>query len=131
MEDADLEEIRAQRLAQLQSQYGGGPPGQGDPNQQKAAEERKKEVDDMKNSILSQILDQPARARLNTLMLGKPEKGRMVESMLVQMARSGQLRSKLGEEELISLLERVGSQKSAAVKFDRRRAALDSDEDDL
>lgn len=134
MEDADLEEIRAQRLAQLQSQYGGGPPGmsgQGDPNQQKAAEERKKEVDDMKNSILSQILDQDARTRLNTLMLGKPEKGRMVESMLVQMARSGQLRSKLGEEELISLLERVGSQKSATVKFDRRRAALDSDEDDL
>lgn len=49
-------------------------------------------------------------------MLGKPEKGRMVESMLVQMAQSGQLRSKLGEEELISLLERVGSQKNTSVK---------------
>ncbi|KAK3914913.1 Programmed cell death protein 5 [Frankliniella fusca] len=132
MEDSDLEEIRAQRLAQLQSQYGGGPASQpGNPNQQKAAEERKREVDDMKNSILSQVLDQSARARLNTLMLGKPEKGRMVENMLLQMAQTGQLRSKLGEEELIGLLERVGSQKSTSVKFDRRRAALDSDDDDL
>ncbi|KAE8740074.1 hypothetical protein FOCC_FOCC014399 [Frankliniella occidentalis] len=132
MEDSDLDEIRAQRLAQLQSQYGSGPAGQpGNPNQQKVAEERKREVDDMKNSILSQVLDQSARARLNTLMLGKPEKGRMVENMILQMAQSGQLRSKLGEEELIGLLERVGSQKSTTVKFDRRRAALDSDDDDL
>lgn len=30
---------------------------------QKAAEERKRETEDMKNSILSQILDQSARAR--------------------------------------------------------------------
>ena len=131
MGDSDLEEIRAQRLAQLQAQYGGGPAGQGDPNQQQKAEERRREVDDMKNSILSQVLDQSARARLNTLMLGKPEKGRMVENMLLQMAQSGQLRAKLGEEELIGLLERVGSQKTASVKFDRRRAALDSDDDDL
>lgn len=130
MEDTDLEEIRAQRLRQLQSQYG-GPAGQGDANQQKAAEDRRREMDDMKNSILSQVLDQSARARLNTLMLGKPEKAKMVENMLCQMAQTGQLRQKLGEEELISLLERVGSQKTASVKFDRRRAALDSDDDDL
>lgn len=64
-------------------------------------------------------------------MLGKPEKAKMVENMLCQMAQTGQLRQKLGEEELISLLERVGSQKTASVKFDRRRAALDSDDDDL
>lgn len=57
-------------------------------------------------------------------MLGKPEKGRMVESMLVQMARSGQLRSKLGEEELINLLERVGSQKSASVKVSMELVSL-------
>lgn len=43
----------------------GGPAGQGgDPSQQqKAAEERQREVTDMKNSILSQVLDQSARAR--------------------------------------------------------------------
>lgn len=68
-------------------------------------------------------------------MLGKPEKGRMVESMLIQMAQRGQLRGKIGETELIGILESVNQQmaakQSSKVKFDRRRAALDSDEDDI
>lgn len=67
-------------------------------------------------------------------MLGKPEKGKMVESMLVQMAQTGRIGGKIGEEQLISLLQDVNSQMpqtKTSVKFDRRRAALDSDDDDL
>ena len=89
-------------------------------------------MEDMKNGILSQILDQKARARLNTLMIAKPEKGRQVEAMLCQMAQSGQLGGKLGDDELKSLLDRMTSgQPSNKVKFDRRRATMDSDDDDL
>ncbi|CAG9839392.1 unnamed protein product [Diabrotica balteata] len=128
MDDPDLETIRKQRLAQLQSQY-----GEGDPNNQKAKEEQIRAQEDMKNGILAQILDQSARARLNTLMLGKPEKGKMVENMLVQMARSGQICTKISEKDLIGLLENVNNQtkSTTSVKFDRRRAALDSDDDDF
>ncbi|XP_022912617.1 programmed cell death protein 5 [Onthophagus taurus] len=127
MSDPELEEIRKQRLAQMQSQFNAG-----DGSNQKVQEEKAKQIEDMKNSILSQILDQPARARLNTLMLGKPEKGKMVESMLVQMAQSGQIRNKIGEKDLVGLLESVNSQlpqNKSTVKFDRRRAALDSDDE--
>jgi programmed cell death protein 5 len=77
-------------------------------------------------------LDQSARARLNTLMLGKPEKGKLVENMLIRMAQTGQICTKIGETELITLLENVNAQTQQhkpSVKFDRRRAALDSDED--
>ncbi|RZC39796.1 programmed cell death protein 5 [Asbolus verrucosus] len=129
MEDPDLEELRRQRLAQLQSQYKGEGENQ---NAQKLKEEQARAQEDAKNSILSQILDQSARARLNTLMLGKPEKGKMVENMLIRMAQTGQICSKIGETELITLLENVNAQtqhKPSSVKFDRRRAALDSDED--
>jgi programmed cell death protein 5 len=66
-------------------------------------------------------------------MLAKPEKGRQVEGLILRMAQSGQLAGKLSEEELIGLLERISdaNHKSATtVKFDRRRAALDSDEDE-
>lgn len=95
---------------------------------------------------------------VNTLMIGKPEKGKMVENMILQMAQMGQIVSKLDENELISLLERVnnqfGSKQKTTVKvckfwrkfvynrllellttrhfllqFDRRRAALDSDDE--
>lgn len=43
-------------------------------------------------------------------MIGKPDKGRMVENMLLRMAQSGQIVNKLGEDELIGLLEQVNSQ---------------------
>ncbi|XP_057328382.1 programmed cell death protein 5 [Microplitis mediator] len=126
MADPELEMIRQQRMAQLRSQYQGG-----DESKQKAAEEQRQQQQDMKHSILTQVLDQSARARLNTLSLGKPEKAKMVEEMLVSMAQRRQLTGKLGEKELISILESVNqqTQKTTTVKFDRRRAALDSDDD--
>lgn len=70
---------------------------------------------------------------VNTLMLGKPEKGKMVEGMLIRMAQSGQIMNKIGEKDLIGLLESVNNQTQSktTVKFDRRRVALDSDDEDL
>lgn len=47
---------------------------------------------------------------VNTLSLGKPEKGKMIEDMILNMAQRGQLPGKLGEKELISLLESVNQQ---------------------
>lgn len=70
---------------------------------------------------------------VNTLSLGKPEKGKMVESMLLRMAQTGQIMKKLDEKDLINILESVNAQipqSKTSVKFDRRRAALDSDDDD-
>ncbi|KAJ8931112.1 hypothetical protein NQ314_016026 [Rhamnusium bicolor] len=65
-------------------------------------------------------------------MLGKPDKGRMVENMLIRMAQAGEICTKIGEKELIGLLESVNKQmhSKTSVKFDRRRAALDSDNED-
>lgn len=126
MSDPELEAIRQQRLAQLQSQY----KPNNEENKQEM-QEKMQRMEEMKNSILSQTLDQSARARLNTLCLGKPEKGKMVENLILNMAQRGQLHSKLGEKELINLLESVNqqTQRKTVVKFDRRRAALDSDDD--
>lgn len=66
-------------------------------------------------------------------MLGKPEKGKMVEGMLIRMAQSGQIINRIGEKDLIGLLENVSSQTQSktTVKFDRRRVALDSDDEDF
>ena len=55
---------------------------------------------------------------VNTIALTKPEKARMIESMLCQMAQRGQISGKLDEDQFKSLLERVSeqTQKSTTVK---------------
>ncbi|WAR13362.1 PDCD5-like protein [Mya arenaria] len=121
MADDDLDALRARRMAELQSQMGGGPGG-GDKDQ----EEKARQMEEMKHGILSQVLDQSARTRL-----AKPEKAKMIEGMLIQMARSGQIQGKIDETQLKGLLAQVNerTKKTTTVKFDRRRAALDSDSD--
>ena len=67
---------------------------------------------------------------VNTLSLAKPEKGRQAEAMLLQRAQTGQISSRMGEDDLVEFLSRFGGGPGASkVKFDRRRVALDDDED--
>ncbi|XP_068695498.1 programmed cell death protein 5-like [Montipora capricornis] len=126
MADEELAAIRAKRLEELQTQYG----GQNTAQMQQQQEALKREAE-MRNSMLSQILEQGARARLNSIALVKPEKAKMMESMLIQMARTGQIAGKLSESQLISLLQDVSekTQKKTTVKFNRKRID-DSDDDD-
>ncbi|XP_061402458.1 programmed cell death protein 5 [Musca vetustissima] len=129
----DLDAIRAQRMAQLQSQYGGGAGGGNAGDKQKAQEEQMRQQEEMKHAILSQVLDQQARARLNTLKISKPEKAAVFENMVLRMAQTGQLRGKLDDAQFVSILESVNAQmpqSKSTVKYDRRRAAIDSDDDD-
>lgn len=71
---------------------------------------------------------------VNTLKISKPEKAKMVEGMICRMAQTGQLAGKLDDEQFVQLLESVNQQinrtAKTTVKFDRRRAAIDSDDDD-
>uniref|UniRef100_A0AC11BZL8 Programmed cell death 5 n=1 Tax=Ovis aries TaxID=9940 RepID=A0AC11BZL8_SHEEP len=96
-----------------------------------AQQEAKHREAEMRNSILAQVLDQSARARLSNLALVKPEKTKAVENYLIQMARYGQLSGKVSEQGLIEILEKVSQQteKKTTVKFNRRKV-MDSDEDD-
>ncbi|EDV95713.1 programmed cell death protein 5 [Drosophila grimshawi] len=131
MSDGDLDALRAQRMAQMQSQFGSG--GGNDADKQKAQQEQMRAQEEMKHSILSQVLDQQARARLNTLKVSKPEKAQMFENMVIRMAQMGQVRGKLDDAQFVSILESVNAQmpqSKSTVKYDRRRAAIDSDDDE-
>ncbi|XP_030621694.1 programmed cell death protein 5 [Chanos chanos] len=125
MADEELEAIRRQRMAELQAKHGDS---SGDQQGQQEAKQREAE---MRNSILAQVLDQSARARLSNLALVKPDKAKAVENYLIQMARFGQLGGKISESGLIEILEKVSQQteKKTTVKFNRRRV-MDSDEED-
>lgn len=124
MAEDGLDALRARRLAELQAQYGRGQ-GQGSEEQR----ESQRREEDMKNSVLSQILEQNARARLNSIALVKPDKAKSVEMMLIRMAQSGQISGKVGEAQLVELLGKISqqTQKTTKIKFERRRH--DSDEE--
>ena len=69
---------------------------------------------------------------MNSIAIVKPERAKQVESMLIQMAQTGQITGKLGESQLVAILEKVSTQtqKKTTIKFDRRRRLDDSDDDD-
>jgi len=92
MADPELEAIRARRLAELQQQQSGQQrpmAGGASANENNSGEEQRQKQEDMRNAMLSSLLTQEARARLNTISLTKPEKGRMVEDIIIQNARRG------------------------------------------
>nr|XP_027322628.1 programmed cell death protein 5 isoform X3 [Anas platyrhynchos] len=112
MADDELEALRRQRLAELQAKHGDS---SADPSQQEA-KQREAEI---RNTILAQVLDQAARARLSNLALVKPDKAKAVENYLIQMARYGQLPGKITEQVLIEILEKASQQteKTTTVKL--------------
>ncbi|XP_077376236.1 programmed cell death protein 5 isoform X2 [Festucalex cinctus] len=103
MADDELAAIRQQRMAELQAKHA-------DSSKNQQGEEAKQRETEMRNSILAQVLDQSARARLNRLALVKPEKVRSVEDYLIQMAQYGSLAGKISDSGLIEILEKVSKQ---------------------
>ncbi|KAL8954013.1 MAG: hypothetical protein Q9222_000174 [Ikaeria aurantiellina] len=133
MSDADLEEIRKGRLAQLQQQQqsnAGSAPGAAGQD-----EERKQQEAEARASILAQILEPEAADRLGRIRLVKVSRATEVENRLIMLARSGQLRAKVTEEQLKELLGAVaehGERDSAAggkIVVSRRKGGWDDDDD--
>ncbi|EPY50792.1 DNA-binding TFAR19-like protein [Schizosaccharomyces cryophilus OY26] len=125
--DEELQAIRQARLAQLKGQQQPSGPGNAptDQNQQKDAQ------DELRQNMLTQILEHSARDRLRRIALVKPDRAQAVEELLIRMARSGQVLQKISESELIELLEKISGQlsKQRETKIVYSRRAVD-DEDD-
>ncbi|KAJ9117508.1 hypothetical protein QFC22_004358 [Naganishia vaughanmartiniae] len=132
---SDLDAIRVQRLAQLRAQQGGGagatpgfqlpsgmspapggPGGGGNPEEDAAAKaQAAQQEEEMRRGMMGQLLESDARERLSRIALTRPSLARQIEDLLVRMARSGQLRGKVGDTELKGLLEQVSAQSQPQV----------------
>ena len=62
------------------------------------------EINAQKEVILKQILDSPARMRLNNIKMVKPELATMLENYLITMASQGKLGTKISDEQLKQIL---------------------------
>lgn len=95
---------------------------------QKLLRNREQEV---KQSILQQILEPDAADRLGRIRLVKASRADDVENRLIMLARSGQLRQKVNEEQLKQILEAVSEQQQEAEKITVTRRKGGWDDDDL
>ncbi|WFD28121.1 hypothetical protein MNAN1_003127 [Malassezia nana] len=70
---------------------------------------------------------------VSRIALVKPQKAAAISDILLQMARSGQVRQRVSEEQLIMLLDQVdqaGTNESASKITVSRKKTLDDDDDD-
>ncbi|EAW21914.1 DNA-binding protein [Aspergillus fischeri NRRL 181] len=130
MADAELEEIRRARLAQLQQQQGGarGAGGESQDEQRRQAEAERR------SAILNQILEPEAADRLGRIRLVKESRAIDVENRLIMLAQTGQIRQKVTEEQLKELLNAIAEnqrkdEEEQKIVISRRKGGWDDDDD--
>ncbi|KAJ4386742.1 hypothetical protein N0V93_009640 [Gnomoniopsis smithogilvyi] len=128
MDDAELDQIRKARLEQLKSQQGGGA-GAGGSSGPAPADQRT----EARQHALNQILHPEAADRLGRIRMVKESRATDIENRLIMLAQSGQLRSKVTEEQLKDLLNAVAenNQKQEEKIVVNRRKAWEDEDDDL
>eukprot|EP00727_Mastigamoeba_balamuthi_P011232 m51a1_g6731 hypothetical protein (150) ;mRNA; r:194298-195079 len=124
-DDADLQAIRAKRMAEMQAQAG----MRASPEQMAAQQEQRRMAEEQRNMFLQQILTYEARERLSRIALVKPDKARRVEDYLLHSAQTGRIKSKVDEGQLISLLEQIAEKTKVSTTITIKRRGDDSDDD--
>ncbi len=92
-DDEELEEIRKRKMAELQARA--------------AEEEARRRAEAEKASILRVVLTPEARQRLANIKITRPAIAEAVENYIINLARSGNLRSQITDEVLREILQRV------------------------
>ena len=110
MEDPELEALRRKRMEEVAAQQSG---------QQSVQEEKARQFEMQKQSILRQILTPEARDRLANIKLANPEQANMVEMQLIQIAQSGRLQNVITDAMLRDILQRIIPQQRE-IKIERR-----------
>ncbi len=87
---------------------------------------------DARQTMLNQILHPEAADRLGRIRLVKEQRATEIENRLITLAQTGQLRSKVTEEQLKELLNAVAdNEKEEKIVVSRRKAWDGDDDDDL
>jgi programmed cell death protein 5 len=103
-DDERLEELREQKMQELQEQAGSGGQGQADAEAQQAAQEQ---AEAQKEALLKQYLTDGARQRLNAVQMSKPDFAEQVERQIVALAQSGRIQDRIDEDQMKALLKEL------------------------
>jgi programmed cell death protein 5 len=101
MEDAELEELRRRKMAELQRQQ----------EAQAMMQEQQHQVDQQRQAIMRQILTPQARERMANLKMAYPDIARLVEDQLIGLVQSGRIQQQVDDNTLKEILRRVAPKK--------------------
>jgi programmed cell death protein 5 len=101
MEDAELEELRRRKMAELQRQQ----------EAQAMAQEQQHQVDQQRQAIMRQILTPQARDRMANLKMAYPDIARLVEDQLIGLVQAGRIQQQVDDNTLKEILRRVAPKK--------------------
>ncbi len=105
MQDAELEELRRRKMAQLQQAQ------DSQLQQQAMMAERQKQMEAERQAIMRQILSPEARERLAKVRIAHPDTAAAVEDQLIRLLQMGRIHGQLDDNTLISILRKVSPQK--------------------
>ena len=74
------------------------------------------QMEEILKQIKLHVLDAKARERLNNLKLVKPELATQLELYLAQLYQSGQLKGKITDEQMVSILKKINTVRDFRIK---------------
>lgn len=107
---SDIEDIRRRRMEELQQQAA-QQASQQQVSDVAEQERARRELEAQKKQVMMQILTPEARSRLANIRLTKPEYVDQIELQLIQLAQMGRIKSKITDEQLKVLLQKLAGQK--------------------
>ena len=108
-DDAQLEEIRRRKMAELQQQA----------QNQEVQQAQRAEAAAQRDTVMRAILEPEARERLARVRMARPDIAEALENQLLMLYQQGRVRSKIDDETLRQLLARV-TPKSRDTTLERR-----------
>jgi len=78
--------------------------------------EKQKEIERIKKMVLGRILTKEANERLARLKLVKPDLANQLELYLVQLYRSGQIKTEITDEQLKKVLSQISEKKDFRIR---------------
>ncbi len=97
-DDDRLEELRKQKMQEMQEQQGGD---------QEAQQQAQQQAEAQKNAMLRKHLTDGARKRLNSVRMSKPDFADQAERQILALAQSGRIQGKIDEDQMKEILQEL------------------------
>ncbi len=112
MHDAELEELRRRKMAQLQQSQ------EAQLQQQAMMEERAKQMEAERQAIMRQLLTPEARERLAKVKMAYPDVAAAVEEQLLRLMQMGRIQNQIDDATLKAILRQISPQRRE-IKIER------------